>query len=604
MGQFFIVQGTDVNAVRRVLDRGTDVARELTGLAPIAVEHRDRCSVAQFPRVAASVSPLQRGPAGWALVSGTWVHRSAAPAVAITTLAQGLLGSGGMDAALADMDGLFALVRYDARTDDLDLATDAIGRLHVYRTEVDGCLVVGTSALVLATLRQAAFDPQGLWEFVGTGSVFETRSLFADVEKLDRGTVFTFRAGRLVHHARWFDPAQWLYDRGKPEGDVRALCERLVAAVGATLRAHDRPVIDVTGGFDSRAILGAALRSGASFATVVNGSDSDPDVVSANRIAKVFGLDHRQQRPGTDYGRISFDRIRAALALTDGEFDAVEYAGVMEIQETLAQRGGVTVNGSAGELCRGYWWDLAFPHVGQRAPLDPLRAARRFAQDDWADELLDRRPEGRLVDSFREVTTRAVASLGGLPNTAHADHLYLTMRMQRWAGRLASATNRIWPCATPFLFREPMTVAIASPIGMRRGNRMTRLVIEALDPKLAALPMAGGYPASPIRLGNVLQFAPLASEFATKALRRIRRKLIGAPSSRPGPSAAAELWRDPRIEASLDPASMLTASLYRAPVLSEFLNRSRREGFAEVRKVGRILTIELVARTLRNCRAK
>ncbi len=602
MGQLFLVQGDDAAAVARLFDRGLKLFRSIAGLDPCDVERGQRAAVARFPRLQGPTTPIQRDADGnWFTAAGTWVFRGAGPAASVGALSrEALAGGRSLRDLVTDFDGLFVIMRHDARSGDVSVATDAIGRLHVYHAEREGCRLVSTSALVLAALTGAGFDPLGLWEFLGTGSVFETRSLHAGVSKIDRGLSVLIRGGRIAASERWFEPAEHLFDRSSSTGDVAALASALVDAVGATLRSHERPILDVTGGFDSRAVLAAARKGGSRFATVVNGADSDPDVIAANRIAQCFELDHRQLRPGVDFGTIDLARIRAALPLTDGEFDAVEYAGVMEIQQLLARQGGMTVNGSAGELSRGYWWDLAFPGVGRHVPLDWQRAARRFAQDDWADGMLAQRPAGRLVDHFAEVTQRTNAGLVGLPNTAHADHLYLVLRMQRWAGRLASSTDRIWPCATPLLFARPMIAALSAPVDLRRSNRMTREVIARLDPKLAALPMAGGYPASPIGLANFWRFAPLVLELGGKAWRRVRRKITGGAASRPGPSAARALWSAPGVAELLDPRSMVTAGLYYDQVLSGFLDASRADGFAELRKIGRVLTVELVARTLRD----
>jgi hypothetical protein len=181
-----------------------------------------------------------------------------------------------------------------------------------------------------------------------------------------------------------------------------------------------------------------------------------------------------------------------------------------------------------------------------------------------------------------------------------ADNLYLNLRMHRWAGRLASATDRIWPCATPFMFRRPVEIALTAPVAARAHDRMARRLIDHLNPKLAALPMAGGFPASPIGPGNFWRFAPLLAATASKALRRARRMLGVRPKpvAPAVPSAAADLWAQDDVRALLDPASMKTASLYAPAALASFLAASQAPGFPDSKKLGRILTLELVAQAL------
>ena len=80
--------------------------------------------------------------------------------------------------------------------------------------------------------------------------------------------------------------------------------------------------------------------------------------------------------------------------------------------------------------------------------------------------------------------------LGTLPNTTQMDNVYLNMRMQRWQGRIASSTMRIWPCVSPFMWRLPMEAALSAPPSVRLHSRMSRRLIEHFDPRLASLPLA------------------------------------------------------------------------------------------------------------------
>jgi hypothetical protein len=418
------------------------------------------------------------------------------------------------------------------------------------------------------------------------------------VRKLEAATAYELRGGKIVGKKRTWDVAS-LFASGPalPSSTAPALARALVDAVGATLAPFSRPIVDLTGGFDSRGIAAAALASGRPFHCVVNGGDEEPDVRSAQTIAKTFGWHLLRLRPGLDFGMRTLPAVERALTLTDGEFDAAEYSDILEIHERLARHGDATVNGSAGELCRGYWWDLVAPHTGSTTFFDHRRAARRFVPDDWADQMLAAPARPSLASHFEDVIRRANAGLEHLPNTVRIDNVYLALRMQRWAGRLASATDRIWPCATPFMFRKPVEIALTAPIRSRAHNRMARGLIEHLNPRLAALPMAGGYPASPIRITNAVRFLPLAGEILTKAKRRILGARRGAASAAL-PSAVANLWAQDDVRTLLDVRTMKTAGLYREEALASFLRSSETPGFASPRLFGRVLTLELAAQAL------
>lgn len=422
------------------------------------------------------------------------------------------------------------------------------------------------------------------------------------MRKLEPATIFDLRGGRLAPRERTWD-LRSLFPGGMAGGlgSAPALAEALVAAVEQTLAGFARPIFDLTGGFDSRAVVAAALATGRPFECVVNGRDDDPDAVSAQRIATKLGLKLLRLRPGLDYGLRSLAAIERAVSLTDGEHDAVEYSSVLEIQERLSRQGDVTVNGTAGEVCRGYWWDLLAPHTGSRTRFDAMKAARRFVHDDWADEVLASPAAPSLAAHFAEVVGRANAGLEDLPNTVRADNLYLSLRMHRWAGRLASATDRIWPCATPFMFRRPLEIALTAPVAARAHDRMMRRLIEHLSPALARLPMAGGWPAAQLRPSNLLQFLPLFAKNVSKGVRRVRRSLGKPAPARPDPSArtaAADLWAQDDVRALLRPDAMKTAHLYDPAALAAFFADSQSDGATTDSKLGRVLTLELVAHAL------
>jgi hypothetical protein len=108
---------------------------------------------------------------------------------------------------------------------------------------------------------------------------------------------------------------------------------------------------------------------------------------------------------------------------------------------------------------------------------------------------------------------------------------------------------------------------------------MARLLIGHLDPVLAALPMADGSPVLPIR-----RWTP-----------RLRRRPRASPAFE---ADSVGLRTDPGVGAIVDPKSMLTAELYDPQSLARFVTASLEPGFADASRFGRLLTLELVARSV------
>jgi len=292
---------------------------------------------------------------------------------------------------------------------------------------------------------------------------------------------------------------------------------------------------------------------------------------------------------------------KAALPLCDGEVDVLEYARILGHHKKLAGEFDVSVNGSGGEVCKGYWWELLYPFTGSRGHFDERRVALgRFAFDTGGANLLSRQYADGVVDHFAEVIRRANVDLADHPNTAKMDNVYLMLRMQRWQGRIASSTMRIWPCISPFLMRGPMEMALSALPGVRVRNRMSRRLIEYLDPKLAALPLAQGYPALPLRPSTAIHFWPMAAEISEKVWQR-GRSAVGRPAST---LVGAEngirglIEREEEVREMLRPEAMVTRNLYDRTRITKFLTRASEASFAEKTQWGRVLTLEMAGRAI------
>src|SRR5262249_60969905 len=117
------------------------------------------------------------------------------------------------------------------------------------------------------------------------------------------------------------------------------------AALSATSNTF---LLDLTGGYDSRANLGFALRKLKSFETTVSGLPHDEDVVLSSALARRFGLKHtvipfsRQDDPG------QANRLAAPVLLTDLEYDIVEYSRDYNAQTQFDSLQQPSINRSPG----------------------------------------------------------------------------------------------------------------------------------------------------------------------------------------------------------------------------------------------------------------
>jgi len=466
------------------------------------------------------------------LVAGTWFARDAnySPDV----LAQRITYDG-VEATVATLDGAFALVAFDHRRRAVHVATDVPGTFHVFVAKCRAGWAISTSSACLAATAGSALDPLGAQEFIATGIIYEDRTLWRGVRKLGQSQVTSFLADGTTAQRRY-----WSFLGITPEHDdlstsIARVADGMTSAATAIGTRYPRVLCDITGGYDSRATIAAFLMAGVPFAGTVSGAEGSPDVVISKAIAARFGIEHRHVSKTTPR---SHEELVDAVTLTDGEADSIEYASTSAVHRGHAVLHDVSVNGSFGELARGYWWELLWPAIASRVPVDAaMLARRRFAAMPYDARIFSEDVRIDLVSHMTGVVQRANESLQGMPNTTLMDHSYFSLRMHRWQGRIASSTSRIWPNVSLFAFRSVLEPVLEAKASSRIRSRMVRSLLASRIPALAEFPLDAGYPSLPLSLSNVHKFWPAVPHYA----RRLKLKLARArPSARPQVAAATQ----------------------------------------------------------------
>lgn len=372
-------------------------------------------------------------------------------------------------------------------------------------------------------------------------------------------------------------------------------------------RNFPKPLLDFTGGFDTRGIVGAMLKANLNLDVVVNGSDDSPDVVASARIAKELGLRQLRRFRGFSSPEEWWNRSKESLKYCDGECDVLLYGSTLEAQLRNSDGFDASINGAIGEVLKGHWWELLFPYTGRLDHFDcNLVARRRFTSEGEVPGLLAfRYPEG-LTDHYAEVIRQSVGGIEGLPNTTLMDTVYLVIRQQKWLGRTLSATDHIWPSISPYGFTRVLELAISAPVSAKLHHRLSRRLIEYEGSVLAGFPLPEGYPAVPLRPTTMHRFWPLLLLYARMVTRRLlidarlkkrdRTMKILYPRA---PFPLSRLVELEEIRPLLNPNQMYTRELYDPKVLSLELNKCLVDTSTNAFRMGRILTLELLARTIR-----
>jgi len=232
--------------------------------------------------------------------------------------------------SLSALRGFYSIAEFQTRSRFV-LAVDRRGSLPVFYANVEGYLVFAPEirALLAHPRLSDILDPGAVASLLASGHLIGDQTLLATVRRLRGGHVLTIESGRCARHTYWrFRPGHRAGSESSQE--LEAELARLVrSAVHRNLGDATKTVIFLSGGADSRGILGAALEAadgdGARLHTVTWGTSEgglNSDAQVAARVAAATNVRHQFMRRNTDHYEHHF---RHGNALIGSASDVIAY---------------------------------------------------------------------------------------------------------------------------------------------------------------------------------------------------------------------------------------------------------------------------------------
>jgi asparagine synthase (glutamine-hydrolysing) len=220
------------------------------------------------------------------------------------------LSTGGFD-ALRRARGTFALAHYNRGAHQLILATDAVGVRPVYWWRSGTEIVFSTALRVLeqATLLPKPLDLAGLAEQVAFGYALATRTAYQSIQRLGPAQ-YVVISGSGVSRAEYFDWSTIRESSMSPEERSRQVFDAFVDAVRLRLRGDRSTTAFLSGGLDSRAIVGALRRDSVAVRTVNFGEPNTEDQAYAAGLARAAGT-HHAELPVKDRYVVNWSQLMA-----------------------------------------------------------------------------------------------------------------------------------------------------------------------------------------------------------------------------------------------------------------------------------------------------
>ncbi len=497
-----------------------------------------------------------------------------------------------------DLDGQFALLRYDERAGRIQVLSDPFGLQALYIANRDGLVYFSTSVLAIAKHLRARPDKLGMEVFLRSGPHFGALTNWEGINRVQPATLCSY-GPHGSQTALYWRPA---IDRRVSSLGLDDAARECVEVATETFQRRFGPAphawCDLSGGYDTRLAALLLGRAGVRFRTTTNGSDADLDTVIARRVASSAGWVCARGELGSDWPATCKHALADALAWGDGTLEATQLAEVLALQGERAQPQSVLFNGGGGEHWRDYAWKQEIPFGGRTTRVNFERWASVRFLHPIDTSVFKSDPTARTRASIVDRCRAYVEPYAGELNSAQLDMLYAYKAMAHF-GAYQSASRGTIRVELPFYARPVFLAAFSVAPRHRNCHRLARAAIAMLDPHVAELPTSHGDLATPVRLRNAHRFAPFLYNRARGAARKLTQNL-------PGPTIGAltvetpepvQLARRRALESftrqtGFDPDRMRTGAVYDGHALRRLAcsPEATTNGWSTL---GRIITAEL-----------
>lgn len=416
-------------------------------------------------------------PLGCAVFDGQIAESSEAPlSQSVAEMLYEQLTRDGWDAAASKLDGDWTALSFEEDGPWLG-TTDFLGACHLYYGERNGVAVVSNRAMVAATALWGKLPSPKVGELAFLHAAFSCplglRTCWPGIEMSPPNAIVEVRQGQVTVR-----PKQTSRD-GETMGYQEAIDELVVRAAAVSRFPALDFRLTVTGGKDSRAVLGA-LHAGGHLDRIstcyLEGDPNAPDAIVGRALAEHYGLDFVVDPAPLSLHRDLFEGFAVH------NFQAELFLSAWDLKGATTKPRHGDVRGYYGEIYKTH--DLAVFKLGwpavRTAYLNPLFL------DPW--RILTRAGRNYLTSAMRGYLSSCEAA--GYQASGMHHRFHREMRMARWCGQAqrsdAMGSLALNPLASQRLYQRYFTQSY----GDRKNCRIHYELIQRADSWLAAQPFA------------------------------------------------------------------------------------------------------------------
>lgn len=401
------------------------------------------------------------------------------------------------------LNGTFVMVIIDDRKDVVLVITDRLGFRKVFFRKIQGDVYLASSPRLVPA---DGIDPVGALTYLSNAFIFSGRTVRAGVRVLEKAAIHE------ISHAGVASSSYWKYEFQGAENDAdeeAALSECASLMRQAVARripsGGGRIFISLSGGIDSRAVLGCVLDSVDDRRRIVSfsyGTPADEDVLIAQKVAAHAGVEHRNMELTGDLESIIRDNAALGEGLvgfyTHGIEALIRLASdftdddVLFVGETAVTRGSEAFSNTDDVLSRG---------VEIRSP---MKVPPYFSYGEYGAQNLQEAIDRDLAELKSRISH--MSNLQDLRDFLFLDQRTCNMLLP-WREFLA---GRFITVCDPFLDNALLDFYRSCPRRLRLDKKLHRVATRRMFPDLCRLGFAARS-----RVDNSAVHAQIGSKYSS-----------------------------------------------------------------------------------------
>ena len=244
--------------------------------------------------------------------------------------------------AIVQINGSFACVRLDTRNRQVSVWTDRIASRPVWIARTGSTWYVGNYPAAIASVMPHVprLNPAGLWSLFLSSRHVGPQGLYDGFRNLPGGSCarIDYDADRArIQFSRWHENV-FRPENGRTPGEWgEAIAAELKAAAQRLLRHSPSPRLFLSGGLDSRLVLGAIGNEATG--VTLSSTPNNMNVRLARRAAKLIGARHEAINRTPNW---YLERFESAALLAGGNYNLAHAHFLIPVQSIQATNPGAT----------------------------------------------------------------------------------------------------------------------------------------------------------------------------------------------------------------------------------------------------------------------